>query len=65
VGFLLVGDFNTLDTNLSNNHLCFKQAVNSLRRGNNVLDKILTNCDFHYSVPVILPPFGKSDHSIV
>lgn len=64
-GFLMVGDFNTLDTNIFNKHLCFKQIVNTPTRGNNILDKIFTNCDMYYSVPVILPPLGKSDHSIV
>jgi hypothetical protein len=65
MGFLIVGDFNSVDTNLFNKYLSFKQVVTSPTRGSNILDKIFTNCNIYYSVPQILPPLGKSDHNTV
>jgi hypothetical protein len=53
-GFLIVGDFNSVDTNLFNKYLSFKQVVTSPTRGSNILDKIFTNCNIYYSVPQIL-----------
>lgn len=64
-GFLIAGDFNTLDTSIFNRHLCFKQVVLSPTRGNNILDKIFTNVNTYFSVPIIMPPIGKSDHNCV
>jgi hypothetical protein len=61
-GFLIVGDFNTVDTNISNKYLCFKQMVTSPTRGKNTLDNIFTNCNIYYSVPIVLPPIGETDH---
>lgn len=63
--FLITGDFNSLDCNLLNKYLHFKQLVQHSTRGDNILDKIFTNhCEF-FCVPIILPPLGRSDHFCV
>ena len=41
------------------------QIVTKATRGNNLLDKIFTNCKNWYSTPIILPPVGKSDHNVI
>ena len=37
-GFLVMGDFNQVDTKLFNKHLCFNQDVNFPTRGANILE---------------------------
>jgi hypothetical protein len=64
-GFLIVGDFNTVDTSVFNKYLCYKQVVINPTRGHKILDKIFTNCSSYYASPAILPPIGKSDHNTV
>lgn len=64
-GFVVMGDFNQLDTQLFNKHICFKQIVNFPTRGSNILDKVFTNVAHYYPCPVRLPPLGRSDHSCV
>ena len=64
-GFFIMGDFNNLETNNFNKFLHFKQVVLSNTRSDKVLDKIFTNCNDYYHVPIILPPLGKSDHNCV
>lgn len=64
-GFLIMGDFNQVDTKLFNKHLCFNQIVNFATRGANILDKIFTNIARFYSSPIRLPPLGKSDHCCI
>jgi hypothetical protein len=64
-GFVIVGDFNTVETNIFNKYLSFKRIVTSPTRGKNILDKIFTNCNTYYSVPTVVPPIGKSDHNII
>jgi hypothetical protein len=36
-GFFVVGDFDSLNTNIFNKHLCFKQIVLHSTRGNNII----------------------------
>ena len=64
-GVFITGDFNTLDTGLFNKYLHLNQIVTKATRGNNILDKIFTNCKKWYSTPIILPPVGKSDHNVI
>jgi len=64
-GIVISGDFNTLDTDLFNKYLHLSQIVTKATRGNNLLDKIFTNCKSWYSTPAILPPVGKSDHNVI
>ena len=53
--FLLVGDFNSLNCNLFNKYLRFKQLVVHSTRGENILDKIFTNRGQLFDVPTNLP----------
>lgn len=64
--FFITGDFNSLDCKLFNKCVHFKQIDSSATRGNNILDKVFTNCDKLYCSPAeILAPIGRSDHCCV
>ena len=42
-----------------------KHIVTNPSRRNNILDKIYTNMDMLYRLPVVMPPLGSSDHHVV
>ena len=64
-GLMLCGELNHFpDSHLSK--LCqLKQIVTNPTRGNNIPDKIYTNMDMLYRLPVVMPPLGSSDHHVV
>lgn len=64
-GFVLMGDFNELDTTPLTLNRDFVQVVDRPTRGNVTLDKIVSNLGHFYLTPLILPPLGSSDHSAV
>ena len=61
-GVMIMGDFNTLPEKEITTALKLKQVVNIPTRGNNTLDKILTNLHRLYKEPSSLPALGGSDH---
>lgn len=64
--YFVLGDFNGLDCNLFNKFLRFNQIQSGFTRGQNILDKIFTNCTKYYRPSVdILPPLGRSDHNCI
>ena len=63
--FILMGDFNHLNTSLFNRHLGLKQLITKPTRGRNILDKFFTNISAYFKEPLILPPIGKSDHNCI
>ena len=64
-GFLVTGDFNSLETDFFSRQLNFKQKVKVSTRGGRTLDKIFTNMHDSYNDASVLPPLGKSDHNCV
>ena len=64
-GFLIVGDFNSLETNFLIKGHGLKQIVRGHTRAEKTLDKIFTNCAHFYRDPEILAPLGRSDHNCV
>ena len=64
VKVILTGDFNQFQDSLVTS-FPLKQVVKSATRKEAILDKIFTNIAECYNKPVILPPIGKSDHSVV
>ena len=64
-GFLVLGDLNHLNDARLKSNFKLKQIVHFSTRGQNTLDKILTNLQDYYDTPVERPAFGLSDHSSV
>ena len=64
-GFVILGDFNTFPVGQVTRPLRLKQVVKVPTRGKNTLDKILTNMQKLYKVPISLPALGNSDHTSV
>ena len=64
-GFLVLGDLNHLNDARLKSNFKLKQIVHFSTRGQNTLDKILTNLQDYYDTPVECPVFGLSDHSSV
>ena len=64
-GFVILGDFNQLNINPLIADQNFRQVVDQPTRGNNVLDKIITNVSDKYAIPQITSPVGMSDHNTV
>ena len=64
-GLVLLGDFNTFPDKQVTSPLKLRQIVKFPTRGNNTLDKILTNMHKLYKDPTSLPALGRSDHSSV
>ena len=64
-GFLELGDLNHLNDARLKSNFKLKQIVHFPTRGQNTLDKILTNLQDYYDTPVERPAFGLSDHSSV
>ena len=63
--FIIMGDFNDLDTDPICQHTLLSQVVTNPTRGSAVLDKILTDLSEHYFEPTISAPVASSDHSLV
>ena len=61
-GVMLMGDFNSLPVKEFTTALKLRQVVKIPTRGNNILDKILTNMHSLYKEPTSLPALGGSDH---
>lgn len=61
----VLGDFNNLNISDLTSRQNLKQVVSRPTRNNAILDLIIT--DFHrfYEDPIILAPFGTSDHNII
>lgn len=63
-GFIIVGDFNRLNTSHLQNHIELKHLMKFPTKGQATLD-LLTNMSDHLSTPESFPPFGLSDHGTV
>ena len=61
-GFIILGDFNKLNTSRLRTGYDLKQLVNFPTRGNNTLDIVLTNLNAFFDQPTKCAPFGLSDH---
>ena len=61
-GIIITGDYNTLPEKEIATALKLKQVVKIPTRGNNTLDKILTNMHKLYKEPSSLPALASSDH---
>ena len=61
-GFILLGDFNKLNTTRLRTGYDLKQLVKFPTRGNNILDIVLTNLSTFFDQPTKRAPFGLSDH---
>ena len=64
-GIFLMGDMNDLNTESILNNDNFHQVVNMPTRDNNILDKIISNCDKFFLPVTVMSPLGKSDHNCV
>ena len=64
-GLIITGDMNQLKDQHIKSSYSLKQTVTKPTRGNNILDKVLTNMASLYGTPLILPQIGKSDHFAV
>ena len=64
-GLLVLGDFNHLKDARFKSNFTLKQIVHFPSRGQNTLDKILSNLQDYYDTPVERPAFDLSDHSSV
>ena len=64
-GIFVMGDINDLDIESILHNDNFHQVVNLPTRENNILDKIIMNCDKFYLPVTIMSPLGKSDHNCV
>ena len=54
-----------LSLNRIKHHFQLKQIVQTPTRRNAILDIILTNLHEYYEKPLIMPPFGLSDHNTI
>ena len=61
-GFILLEDFNQLNTTRLRTGYDLKQLVKFPTRGNNILDIVLTNLSTFFDQPTKRAPFGLSDH---
>ena len=64
-GFTLLGDYNELNILMLTANRGFRQVVSVPTRGDQILDKIVTNMSGYYNSPTTLPPLGSSDHLAV
>ncbi|XP_028394410.1 uncharacterized protein LOC114518590 [Dendronephthya gigantea] len=64
-GIILTGDFNQFNTSPIARQFKFKQLIKFPTRGNNTLDKILTNLHSFYKDANCLSPFGLLDHCTI
>ena len=61
-GLIITGDFNHVNTGRLQSRFKLKQLV---KRGDAVLDLVVTNMSDHFSCPQRFIPFGLSDHCAV
>ena len=61
-GFIILGDFNKLNTSRLRTGYDLKQLVNFPTCGNNTPDIVLTNLNAFFDQPTKCAPFGLSDH---
>ena len=61
-GFILLGDFNKLNTTRLRTGYDLKQLVKFPTRGNNILDIVLTSLSTFFDQPTKRAAFGLSDH---
>ena len=59
---VIAGDFNKLNLTRLCNRFNLKKSILAPTRGNNTLDKVLTNMRDMYNLTLHLPPLGHSDH---
>ena len=64
-GFIIMGDFNQMNTDVICTSTSLKQIVKKPTRNTAILDKILTNMKDFYSEADIMLPLGLSDHNSV
>ena len=62
---IILGDFNDLDFSDIVSCHNLKQVVQCPTRGNNILNRIISNFSEHYSDPISYAPLGSSDHNVV
>ena len=62
---ILTGDFNQLRDMFLRTQYGFAQLVNTATRNSAILEKLWTNMDSVYDMPVVLDTLGRSDHSAV
>lgn len=63
--FVILGDFNDLDTEQLEDHMSLSQIVTFPTHKKKCLDKILTDIKDHYEPPEKHSPLGKSYHCVV
>ena len=59
------GDFNQLNDSFLKTHYTVRQIVKVATRGQAILDRIWTNMNMVYSMPVTVSELGTSDHNMV
>ncbi|XP_030834514.1 uncharacterized protein LOC115921306 [Strongylocentrotus purpuratus] len=64
-GIVILGDFNDMDTDSLASEIDFSQIVDKPTRGDNVLDKVLTNIADDYNRPAVINPIRNSDHRTI
>lgn len=62
-GFVILGDFNQLNTDPLLTDQRYRQIVDRPTRGEHILDKIITNISSWYADVQIKSPIGMSDHN--
>eukprot|EP00057_Strongylocentrotus_purpuratus_P013235 XP_011667709.1 PREDICTED: uncharacterized protein LOC100890752 [Strongylocentrotus purpuratus] len=63
--FMILGDFNDLNTAPLHDELGFQQIVSKPTRGHNILDKVFTDSSELYKKPVVTSPISTSDHRTI
>eukprot|EP00057_Strongylocentrotus_purpuratus_P006372 XP_011660846.1 PREDICTED: uncharacterized protein LOC105436707 [Strongylocentrotus purpuratus] len=63
--FMILGDFNDLNTAPLLDELGFQQIVSKPTRGHNILDKVFTDSSDLYKEPVVNSPISTSDHRTI
>ncbi|XP_072179177.1 uncharacterized protein [Diadema setosum] len=64
-GFVMLGDFNQLDTDTICQNISLQQIIKAPTRNNALLDKIMTNLMRFYRNAEITSPLGLSDHNVI
>ena len=64
-GIVILGDFNDMDTDSLASEIDFSKIVDKPTRGDNVLDKVLTNIADVYNRPAVINPIRNSDHRTI
>ena len=64
-GIILTGDFNEFRHRRLCSSFNLKQIVNHATRGDNILDKVLTNISKYYDILNVVAPLSSSDHNSI